>query len=96
MDPHWARFVELARPHDGVVTWREAMAIDVPSHRLHAWQRAGRIARPVPQVDVVAGAPVSWRQRVRIATGSGAAWASTARPRRSPAWRASSGGRSRS
>jgi hypothetical protein len=76
MDPHWTRFVEFARTRESVVTWSEAMQLRVPPHRLQTWQRSGRIRRAAPQVDAVAGAPDSWRQRVRIATGSGAAWAS--------------------
>jgi len=76
MDPHWARFVEFARDHDGVVTWSEAMELGLPPARLQSWQRSGRIRRVAPQVYAVAGVPDSWRQLVRIATGSGAAWAS--------------------
>ena len=76
MDPHWADFIEFARARESVVTWSEAMHWGVPPHRLQTWQRSGRIRRVAPQVYVVAGAPDSWRQRVRIATGSGAAWAS--------------------
>jgi hypothetical protein len=76
MDPHWARFVELAGTRDGVITWSEARGLGLPPHRLQSWQRAGRIRRVAPQVYAIAGVPDSWRQRVRIATGSGAAWAS--------------------
>lgn len=76
MDPHWARLTEFARDHDGVITWSEAMELDVLPDRLQSWQQAGRIRRVAPQVYVIAGVPASWRQRVRVATGSGAAWAS--------------------
>src|SRR5262249_34389012 len=38
--------------------------------------RSGRLDHPAPEVFVVRGTPGDWRQRVRIATGSGAAWAS--------------------
>jgi hypothetical protein len=76
MDPHWARVVEFVRAHDGVITWSEATQLGLPTARLQAWQRSGRIRRVAPQVYAIAGAPETWRQRVRIATGSGAAWAS--------------------
>jgi hypothetical protein len=76
MDPHWARLVEYARVHEGVITWSEAMELGVPPDRLQSWQRSGRIRRVAPQVYVVAGVPGSWHQNVRIATGSSAAWAS--------------------
>jgi hypothetical protein len=76
MDPHWARVVEFASVHDSVITWSEAMELRVPPERLQRWQRSERIRRVAPQVYAIAGAPESWRQRVRIATGSGAAWAS--------------------
>jgi hypothetical protein len=76
MDHHWARVVEFFRVHDSVITWPEAMELRVPPERLQAWQRSGRVRRVAPQVYAVAGAPETWRQRVRIATGSGAGWAS--------------------
>lgn len=76
MDPHWARFVEFAVGHDSVVTWSDAMGLRVPPARLQSWQRSGRIRRAAPQVYVIAGAPDSWRRRVRIAAASGGAWAS--------------------
>ena len=76
MDPHWARLVEFARDHDGVITWSEAMLLRVPPERLQSWQRSGRLRRVAPQVYAIAGLPDSWRQRVRIATGSSAGWAS--------------------
>lgn len=76
MDPHWARLVEFTRVHEGVVTWSEASDLGVPPDRLQSWQRSGRIRRLAPQVYAVAGVPDSWRQRVRVATGSSAAWAS--------------------
>lgn len=76
MDPHWARFVDFARAHHGVVSWSEARDLRVPPDRLQAWRRSGRIQRVAPQVYAVAGLPDSWRQRVRIATGSSAGWAS--------------------
>ncbi|MBN2623812.1 MAG: type IV toxin-antitoxin system AbiEi family antitoxin domain-containing protein [Acidimicrobiales bacterium] len=76
MDPHWARFVEFARGHDGVATWSEAMRLHLPPERLQSWQRSGRIRRVAPQVYVIAGVPDSWRQRVRIAAWSSAGWAS--------------------
>lgn len=76
MDPHWDRLVEFARVHEGSITWSEASGIGVPSDRLQSWQRSGRLRRIAPQVYVIAGVPDSWRRRVRIATGSSAAWAS--------------------
>jgi len=76
MDPHWACFVEFARVHHSVVTWAEAMELGLPPARLQSWQRSGRIRRVAPRVYAIAGVPDSWLQRVRIATGSGAAWAS--------------------
>lgn len=76
MDPHWARFIEFARTRESIVAWPEAVQLGVPPHRLQTWQRSGRIRRVAPQAYAVAGAPDSWRQRVRVATSSGAAWAS--------------------
>jgi predicted transcriptional regulator of viral defense system len=76
MDPHWARLVDFARAHDGVITWAEAAAVGIPPQRLPGWHRSGRLRRPAPQVYVVAGVPDTWQQRVRVATGSGAGWAS--------------------
>lgn len=76
MDPHWACFVEFARDHHSVVTWSEARGLGVPPDRFQSWQRSGRIRRVAPQTYAVAGVPDSWRQRVRIATASSAAWAS--------------------
>ena len=71
MDPHWARLVDFARSHDGVITWAEAAAVGIPPQRLQGWHRGGRLRRPAPQVYVVAGVPDTWHQRVRVATGSG-------------------------
>jgi Transcriptional regulator, AbiEi antitoxin len=76
MDPYWARLVDFARSRDGVITWAEAIALGIPPRRLQSWLRSGRLYRPAPQVYVVAGTPETWHQRVRVATGSGAAWAS--------------------
>lgn len=76
MDPHWAHFVEFARANRSVVSWSEAMALGVPRDRLQSWQRSGRIRRLAPQVYGIEGAVDSWHRQVRIATASGAAWAS--------------------
>jgi hypothetical protein len=76
MDPHWARVAEFARVHYSVISWSEAMKLHVPPERLQAWQRSGRIRRVAPQVYAIAGAGETWRQRVRVGTASGAAWAS--------------------
>lgn len=76
MDPYWARLVDFTRANDSVITWSEAMDLDIPPDRLQAWQRSGRVRRVAPQAYAIAGVPDTWHQRVRIATASGAAWAS--------------------
>jgi hypothetical protein len=76
MDPDWARLTDFTRTNHGVITWHEAQALGVSPGQVQSWQRAGRLTRPAPQVYVVAGTPDTWHQRARVATGSGAAWAS--------------------
>jgi predicted transcriptional regulator of viral defense system len=76
MDRAWSRLTAFARSRHGVLTWAEAIGLGIPPHRLQSWERSGRLVRVAPQVYMVAGVPETWRQRVRVATGSGAAWAS--------------------
>jgi very-short-patch-repair endonuclease len=72
----WSRLVDHTRAHHAVATWDEARELAVSPDDLRSWHRAGRLLHPAPNVYVVAGAPSTWRQRVRIATGSSAGWAS--------------------
>jgi Transcriptional regulator, AbiEi antitoxin len=76
MDPSWTRVADIARARHGTVTCAEAAASGVPPYRLARWQRSGRLDHPAPDIYVVRGAPGGWHQRVRVATGSGHAWAS--------------------
>jgi very-short-patch-repair endonuclease len=76
MGTDWARLTDFTRAHHGAITWPEAMALGVTPEQLQAWVRARRLTRPAPQVYLVAGLPETWHQRVRVAAGSGAAWAS--------------------
>jgi Transcriptional regulator, AbiEi antitoxin len=76
MDPAWNRLAALARTRHGAVTSGEATELGIPPYRLAGWARSGRLVRAAPEVYVVAGTPPSWHQRVRVATGSGAGWAS--------------------
>jgi hypothetical protein len=76
MDPLWMRLVAFAGDHHGAITVTEGEALGIPAYRLAKWAAAGRLIRPAPGAYLVAGVPDSWRGRVRIATGSGAAWAS--------------------
>jgi hypothetical protein len=76
MDAAWLRLTDFTRGHDGVITWPQADALAIPYARLQSWRRSGRLTQPGPQVFTVAGTPATWHQRVRVATGSGAGWAS--------------------
>ncbi|HKY66177.1 MAG TPA: hypothetical protein VJM49_07390 [Acidimicrobiales bacterium] len=76
MSTSWSRLVDHTRAHHAVTTWDEALGVGVSPDDLRAWQRAGRLLHPAPNVYVVAGAPSTWRQRVRVAAGSSAGWAS--------------------
>lgn len=76
MEPDWHRIAGVAGDHHGVITTPEAIALGLDPDRLVKWARAGRLVRAAPHTYVVAGVPASWRRRVRVATGSGAAWAS--------------------
>lgn len=76
MDPLWASLTDFVRGHHGAITTTEGGALGIPPYRLAKWARAGRLDRPAPGVFTVAGIPDSWVRRVRVATGSGAAWAS--------------------
>jgi hypothetical protein len=76
VDPSWTRISEIATARHGTVTSAEAAAAGVPPHRLDKWRRSGRLDHPAPEVFVVRGTPGGWHQRVRVATGSGNAWAS--------------------
>lgn len=76
MDPLWPLVTEFARSHHGVITTVEAHALGIPPYRLSKWARSGRLVHAAPGVHVVSGAPQTWHQRVRVATGSGAGWAS--------------------
>jgi hypothetical protein len=76
VDPSWTRIAEIARARHGTVTSAEAAAAGVPPYRLAKWRRTGRLDHPAPEVFVVRGTAGGWHQRVRVATGSGNAWAS--------------------
>lgn len=76
MSTTWSRLVDHARTHHAVTTWEEAVILGITPDDLHGWHRAGRLRHPAPNVYVVAGAPPTWRQRVRVAAGSSAGWAS--------------------
>jgi hypothetical protein len=76
VDPAWALLADQAGAHHGTVTRAEACALGIPPHRLGNWERSGRLIHAAPGVYVVAGTPTTWHQRTRVATGSGAAWAS--------------------
>ena len=76
MSASWSRLVDHTRAHHAVVTWDGALQLGVTADDVHAWLRAGRLLHPAPNVYVIAGAPHTWRQRVCIATGSAAGWAS--------------------
>jgi very-short-patch-repair endonuclease len=65
-----------AAGHHGVVPRRVAVDLGVPGSTLGAWVRRGRLARPAPDVLVVAGTPATWAQQVAIATVSGGGMAS--------------------
>lgn len=76
MDPAWAAAIHWAARHHGVISFAEALALGIPRHRLRDWVLAGRLVRAAPEAYVVAGSVTTWHQRVRVATASGAAWAS--------------------
>ena len=76
MDPQWARLADHAGRHHATITWPAARALDIPRQTLATWHERGRLDRPAPGVYTVAGSPPTWHQRVAVATGSGAAWAS--------------------
>lgn len=76
MDPLWLRLVAFTRDHYGAITVTEGEALGIPPYRLAKWAAAGRLVRMAPGTYLVAGLPDSWRRRVRIATGSSAAWRS--------------------
>ncbi len=76
MDPDWRRLADHARGHHGTISTAEAAALGIDQYRLANWVRSGRLSCHAPQLYVVAGTPGTWHQRVRTATGSGAAWAS--------------------
>jgi very-short-patch-repair endonuclease len=76
MDPVWARLADHAGRHHATVTSQAAQALDIPRQTLATWHERGRLDRVAPGIYVVTGSPATWHQRVAIATGSGAAWAS--------------------
>jgi hypothetical protein len=76
MSPAWGRLTDFVATRDGVITWHEATSLGITEDEIRAWVRAGRLRLAAPQAYVLAGAPVTWYQRVRVAAGSGGAWAS--------------------
>jgi hypothetical protein len=78
------QFGAVARTRDGAITIAEAIDLGINPERLVKWVRTGRLVHDAPGA-YVAGTPRTWRQQVRVATGSGAAWASHARLPRSGA-----------
>jgi very-short-patch-repair endonuclease len=74
--PAWARLTRHAVDHHAVIAWQAALDLGVPSSTLDSWCQAGRLVRPAPGVLAVAGAPVTWRQRLAVAVASGGGWAS--------------------
>ena len=76
MDQLWIALTDFVRTRHGAITVAEGVSLGIPPYRLARWAAAGRLDRPGPGLYVVAGLPDSWLRRVRVATGSGAAWAS--------------------
>ena len=76
MDPHWLRLVEFTSAHHSAISVAEAATLEIPAYRLAKWASAGRLVRAAPGLYLIAGVPDGWHRRVRVATGSGAAWAS--------------------
>jgi very-short-patch-repair endonuclease len=76
MDPLWLELLDFTGAHHGAISVPEATALGIPPYRLAKWTTAGRLERAAPGLYLIAGVPDSWHRRVRVATGSGAAWAS--------------------
>jgi very-short-patch-repair endonuclease len=76
MDRLWQLVVGFTHVHHGAITVDEASALGVPPYRLAKWAHVGLLVRPAPNLYTIAGLPDTWHGRVRVATGSGAAWAS--------------------
>lgn len=76
MDPDWTRLADVAGARHGAITAAEAAELGIVPYRLARWARSGRLVHAAPGIYVVSGTPATWHQRVRVATGSGAAFAS--------------------
>jgi hypothetical protein len=76
MSSSWSRVVDHARTHHATVTPAAALTLGVSDRDMSRWAELGRLVRQAPGVYVVAGAPDTWHQRVSVATGSAAGWAS--------------------
>jgi hypothetical protein len=76
MGRSWSLLADHARTRHATVTWDEAAELGISETEIASWCRRGRLVHPAPNVYVVAGSPDSWEQRVRIAVGSSAGWAS--------------------
>jgi hypothetical protein len=76
MSSSWSRLVGHTRSHHATITWHRAHELGISRPEITSWTDAGRLVHPAPGVYAVAGAPATWRQRVSIAAGSSAGWAS--------------------
>jgi hypothetical protein len=76
MSERWKRLVSYTHDHHGVISARVASELGIPGSALRSWCSQQRLARPAPEVYVVAGASPSWRQHVSVAVHSTDGWAS--------------------
>lgn len=68
----WERLVQLASRQHGVISRQDARRCGVEAQPLRRAVAAGRLTRVLSDVFTVAGAPSTWRQRLRVATAAGA------------------------
>jgi very-short-patch-repair endonuclease len=72
----WGAAGEVAASRHGALTRTQAGLLGLGPHHIDTLRRRGHLAEPTPGVLTVVGAPVTWRQRLTVATmacnGSGA------------------------
>lgn len=62
----WNDVVDALDRQDGVIGKADLEALGIGRHRLSAWVTERRLERAAPRVWRLAGAPVTWRQRLRV------------------------------
>ena len=65
---HWGAVGEFAASRHGVITRKQAAALDLSRNVIARLKSSGHLVEPVPRVLVVVGSVDSWYQRLTVAT----------------------------